>query len=73
MEAILERPNYECLLFGVFPAFKNPEKLLLHLFLHLVVQSNNDVFCISFSDLDDTLYPFSAGINLACRKNIQGG
>lgn len=37
MEAILERPKYECLLF----------------------------------DLDDTLYPFSAGINLACRKNIQ--
>uniref|UniRef100_A0A0D9ZFF1 Uncharacterized protein n=1 Tax=Oryza glumipatula TaxID=40148 RepID=A0A0D9ZFF1_9ORYZ len=23
------------------------------------------------TDLDDTLYPFSSGINLACRKNIQ--
>lgn len=26
--------------------------------------------CLLF-DLDDTLYPFSVGINLACRKNIQ--
>uniref|UniRef100_A0A453MDA8 Pyrimidine 5'-nucleotidase n=1 Tax=Aegilops tauschii subsp. strangulata TaxID=200361 RepID=A0A453MDA8_AEGTS len=26
--------------------------------------------CLLF-DLDDTLYPLSAGINLACRKNIQ--
>uniref|UniRef100_A0A0D9ZFE7 Flap endonuclease 1 n=1 Tax=Oryza glumipatula TaxID=40148 RepID=A0A0D9ZFE7_9ORYZ len=26
--------------------------------------------CLLF-DLDDTLYPFSSGINLACRKNIQ--
>ncbi|XP_062212904.1 uncharacterized protein C24B11.05-like [Phragmites australis] len=26
--------------------------------------------CLLF-DLDDTLYPFSTGINLACRKNIQ--
>jgi len=38
MEAVLERPKYECLLF----------------------------------DLDDTLYPFSVGINLSCRKNIEG-
>jgi len=37
MEAVLERPKYECLLF----------------------------------DLDDTLYPFSVGINLSCRKNIE--
>jgi len=28
MEAILERPNYECLLFGVFPALKNREKFV---------------------------------------------
>ncbi|XP_021307409.1 uncharacterized protein LOC8079688 isoform X1 [Sorghum bicolor] len=26
---------------------------------------------LHFEDLDDTLYPFSVGINLACRKNIQ--
>ena len=52
---------------------KIQRNLLLRLFLHLVVQSNNDVFRISFSDLDDTLYPLSTGINLACRKNIQGG
>ncbi|RWV99286.1 hypothetical protein BHE74_00008482 [Ensete ventricosum] len=24
------------------------------------------------ADMDDTLYPLSCGINLACRKNIQG-
>jgi len=24
------------------------------------------------TDMDDTLYPLSLGINLACRKNIQG-
>jgi len=52
---------------------KIERNLLLRLFLHLVVQSNNDVFRISFSDLDDTLYPLSTGINLACHKNIQGG
>lgn len=23
-------------------------------------------------DLDDTLYPLSSGINIACRKNIEG-
>lgn len=45
--------------------------MLLHLFLHFVSNLNN-VFSISFSDLDDTLYPFSLGINLSCRKNIQG-
>jgi hypothetical protein len=56
----------------VFPALKNPEKFVVHLFLHLVVQSNNDVYCILFLDLDDTFYPLSAGINLACHKNIQG-
>jgi len=52
---------------------KIERNLLLRLFLHLVVQSNNDVFRISFSDLDDTLYPLSTGIDLACRKNKQGG
>ena len=24
------------------------------------------------TDMDDTLYPFSSGLNLACRKNIEG-
>jgi hypothetical protein len=24
------------------------------------------------TDLDDTLYPMSSGLNLACRKNIEG-
>lgn len=24
------------------------------------------------ADMDDTLYPMSSGINLACRKNIEG-
>jgi hypothetical protein len=24
------------------------------------------------TDMDDTLYPLSLGINLACRRNIQG-
>lgn len=24
------------------------------------------------ADMDDTLYPMSSGINLACRKNITG-
>lgn len=27
---------------------------------------------IFLTDLDDTLYPMSSGLNLACRKNIEG-
>lgn len=29
----------------------------------------NQTFC---TDMDDTLYPMSSGLNLACRKNIEG-
>ena len=25
-----------------------------------------------YTDMDDTLYPMSSGLNLACRKNIEG-
>lgn len=27
---------------------------------------------VILSDMDDTLYPLSMGINMACRKNIEG-
>ncbi|KAG5231592.1 suppressor of disruption of TFIIS [Salix suchowensis] len=27
--------------------------------------------CLNFEDMDDTLYPMSLGLNLACRKNIE--
>lgn len=30
------------------------------------------VYPVWFSDMDDTLYPLSSGLNLACRRNIQG-
>lgn len=30
------------------------------------------VFSMFVTDMDDTLYPLSSGLNLACRKNIQG-
>lgn len=29
------------------------------------------MYCI-IVDMDDTLYPLSLGLNLACRKNIEG-
>ena len=43
----------------------------------IVKEKNNKAFtnCESFtcfSDMDDTLYPLSSGLNLACRKNIEG-
>uniref|UniRef100_A0A0D9W124 Flap endonuclease 1 n=1 Tax=Leersia perrieri TaxID=77586 RepID=A0A0D9W124_9ORYZ len=42
---------------------------LLSLRMEAIVEGSK-YECLLF-DLDDTLYPFSAGINLACRKNIQ--
>ena len=29
-------------------------------------------FDYDLRDMDDTLYPLSTGVNLACRKNIEG-
>ncbi|KAM0928305.1 hypothetical protein ACQ4PT_002402 [Festuca glaucescens] len=62
MAAIVEgpTPKYECLLFGMYRALINSEELLKLVKSYLLT-----------SDLDDTLYPLGADINLACRKNIQ--
>jgi hypothetical protein len=38
----------------------------------LLLKENKNASGLARADMDDTLYPLSLGINLACRKNIQG-
>uniref|UniRef100_A0A804UEY6 Haloacid dehalogenase-like hydrolase (HAD) superfamily protein n=1 Tax=Zea mays TaxID=4577 RepID=A0A804UEY6_MAIZE len=37
----------------------------------LLLKENKNASALARADMDDTLYPLSLGINLACRKNIQ--
>lgn len=56
--------KYDCLLFGML--FNLPEVVMDDCGASLIC------FFLSFSDMDDTLYPWSTGLNLACRRNIEG-
>lgn len=51
--------------------FSSTSKRKLLLKMETVARSNNLKYeCLLF-DMDDTLYPLSSGVNLACRKNIE--
>lgn len=60
--------EYECLLFGMLLQLSNT----LWALLVLLSVIHKMILLVCFSDMDDTLYPLSLGLNLACRKNIEG-
>lgn len=77
------RPNYDCLLFGKLHMrsmqwlSKKPDHFCFvfsdtTLFHETNHQRGFSWFLLSVSDLDDTLYPLSSGLAVACRKNIGG-
>lgn len=74
MAAIVEGPTskYECLLFGMYRALKIRRVVCEIVCPNCFVHSSKSCLLFATADLDDTLYPLSAGINLACRQNIQG-
>lgn len=79
MEAYAAGAKFDCLLFG-------EDRTIMHglllscsfcLFACCACHSSSDrkkknASGLARADMDDTLYPLSLGINLACRKNIQG-
>lgn len=62
-----QRTKYDCLLFGKPFAFGN-----FCVNLSCLVKQSSWPLVWTFSDLDDTLYPYSTGIATACRNNIEG-
>lgn len=61
----VQRPKYDCLLFGVFLNLEN-------MFFAVDFEPNlTKLFCTCL-DLDDTLYPLSSGLAASVLKNIQG-